>query len=107
MLKNQLDVLCDNFPPNKFIMGLLDKEGVKKYRQELLEKADFSKLSEMSREELRDLFVKNNGEIAAFLMPSPKQKTGDPASKDLQLEKQDPALTNNASQKQNNQIGIC
>ncbi len=106
MLKNQLDVLCDNFPPNKFIMGLLDKEGVRKYRQELLEKADFSKLSEMSREELRDLFVKNNGEIAAFLMPSPKQKTGDPASKDLQLEKQDPALTNNASQKQNNQIGI-
>jgi hypothetical protein len=39
-------------------------------------------------------------------MPSPKQKTGDPASKDLQLEKQDPALTNNASQKQNNQLGI-
>lgn len=69
-VKNQMDVMGNNLPANDFTMGLLDKEGVKQYMQDILEKTDFSKLGDMSREQLRELFSKNNNQIASTLMPA-------------------------------------
>ena len=97
--KNKIDVMNNNLPANEFTLGLLDKEAVRKYRDMLLENADFSKLGEMSRDQLRDLFAtKDNSKIASFLM-SPKEKPapqqdGPNMHKEIANEQQKGVITN-------------
>ena len=87
-IKHQLEAMGDVLPPNKFTLGLLDKNGVAKYMNGFMEKANLSKLGEMSREELRDLFSKSNSEIVSTLIPAPKPQAPEQNAPEVQVQKQ-------------------
>ena len=85
---NRLNLLTSIFPANKFTMQLLDKNWVKQYAQTIQEKANMSKIENMSREELRDLFSKKDAEIFVSLMPSSKLEAPKIKEPEIQVQKQ-------------------
>ena len=70
--KNRLNLIVSTLPANEFTLQLTDKNWVKQYTQTILEKANLSKVGDMSRAELRELFSKKDEEIFSSLMPSSK-----------------------------------
>ena len=87
-IKRQLEAMGDVLPPNKFTLGLLDKNGVAKYMAGFMEKANLSKIGDMSREELKDLFSKSNSEIVSTLIPAPKPQAPEQNVPEQQVQKQ-------------------
>jgi hypothetical protein len=87
-INHQIDALCDVLPPNDFTLGLLDKNGVTKYMDGFMEKANLSKIGEMSREELKVLFSKSNSEIVSTLIPAPKPQAPEQNAPEQQVQKQ-------------------
>ena len=87
-INHQIEALCDVLPPNKFTLGLLDKNGVTKYMNGFMEKANLSKIGEMSREELKVLFSKSNSEIVSTLIPAPKPQAPEQNAPEVQVQKQ-------------------
>jgi hypothetical protein len=85
---NRINLLTSIFPANKFTMQLLDKNWVKQYAQTIQEKANMSKIENMSREELRDLFSKKDAEIFVSLMPSSKLEAPKIKEPEIQVQKQ-------------------
>jgi hypothetical protein len=88
MLSSKLEAMGDVLPPNKFTLGLLDKNGVAKYMAGFMEKANLSKIGEMSREELKVLFSKSNSEIVSTLIPAPKPQAPEQNAPEVQAVKQ-------------------
>lgn len=88
MLTNKLEAMGDVLPPNKFTLGLLDKNGVAKYMEGFMEKANLNKIGDMSREELKVLFSKSNSEIVSTLIPAPKPQAPEQNAPEVQVEKQ-------------------
>lgn len=84
----RLNLLTSVYPPNEFTMQLADKNWVKQYAQTILEKANLSKVGDMSCAQLRELFSKKNEEIFASLMPSSNLEAPAQEAPNLQVEKQ-------------------
>ena len=88
-VKNRMNFLTSNYPANKFVMQLADKNFVKEYMQAIQEKTNAHIVGNMSRRELWELFSKGDNQIVSTLMPSSKLA---PAPKkdapDLQAQKQ-------------------
>lgn len=87
-INHQIEALCDVLPPNDFTLGLLDKNGVAKYMNGFMEKANLNKICEMSREELKVLFSKSNLEIVTTLIPPPKPQAPEQNAPEVQVQKQ-------------------
>ena len=87
-IKHRLEAMGDVLPPNKFTLGLLDKNGVTKYMNGFMEKANLNKIGDMSREELKVLFSKSNSEIVSTLIPAPKPQAPEQNAPEVQVQKQ-------------------
>ena len=87
-INHQIEALCEVLPPNDFTLGLLDKNGVAKYMAGFMEKANLSKIGDMSREELKVLFSKSNSEIVSTLIPAPKPQAPEQNAPEQQVQKQ-------------------
>ena len=85
---NRLNLLITYLPANKFTMQLADKNWVNQYKQAIMDQSDMSKIGEMSRDELRNIFSKNNSEIASTLMSSSKPKAPELKAPEQQVQKQ-------------------
>lgn len=92
IIKNKLNILDSNLPTNEFTMRLRDENWVKQYTQTILKKADISKVGDMSRTELRDLFSKKNEEIFSSLMPSSNLDVQKQNAPTLEVEKKPEAV---------------
>lgn len=107
-VKNRMNYLTSIFPPNKFTMQLSDKDWLQQYKQAILDKANISRIGNMDRQALRDLFSKTNEEIFASLMPSSNIQAEDQKHNEKQLENAASALANNEPNvhKDDQQLGI-
>jgi hypothetical protein len=85
---NRLNLLITYLPANKFTMQLADKNWVNQYKQAIMDQSDMSKIGEMSRDELRNIFSKKNSEIASTLMSSSKPKAPEQNAPEVQVQKQ-------------------
>ena len=92
LASSRLSVLdCCQRPTHKIVMQLLDKTWMTRQKSQLLAQSNISKIGNMDRKALGELFSKHDNQIMPALAPAPKPAAAPQKQEpDLKLQQQNP-----------------